>query len=67
VKFTIEIEREVDGRWIADVLEISGALAYGANPTQAVAGVKALALRVIADRIEHGEPTSQDDLTFLKT
>jgi predicted RNase H-like HicB family nuclease len=57
VKFTIEIEREVDGRWIADVLEIPGALAYGLTRPQAVAAVKALALRVIADRIEHGEPT----------
>ncbi len=54
--FTVEIEREVDGRWIADVLEIPGALAYGRTREQAVAAVEALGLRVIADRIEHGEP-----------
>jgi predicted RNase H-like HicB family nuclease len=57
LKFTIDIEHEVDGRWIADVLELPGVLAYGVTRSQAVAAVKALALRVIADRIEHGEPT----------
>jgi predicted RNase H-like HicB family nuclease len=56
MKFTVEIQREVDGRWIAEVLEIPGALAYGMTRAQAVAAVEALALRVIADRIEHGEP-----------
>jgi predicted RNase H-like HicB family nuclease len=55
VKFTIEIEREVDGRWIAEALEIPGALAYGSTRAQAVAAVEMLASRVIADRIEHGE------------
>jgi len=57
MQLTIEIEREVDGRWIADVREIPGALVYGSTSEQAVASVEALALRVIADRIEHGEPT----------
>jgi predicted RNase H-like HicB family nuclease len=56
VKFTVEIEREVDGRWIAEVREIPGALAYGRTRARAVAAVEALALRVIADQIEHGEP-----------
>jgi predicted RNase H-like HicB family nuclease len=56
MKLTIEIEREVDGRWIADVLELPGVLAYDKTRSQAVAAAKALALRVIADRIEHGEP-----------
>jgi len=56
MQLTIEIEREVDGRWIADVREIPGTLAYGGIPAQAVAAVEALALRVIADRIVHGEP-----------
>lgn len=52
--FTIEHEQEIDGRWIAEVLEIPGALAYGDSPNEAVAKAQALALRVIADRIEHG-------------
>jgi len=53
--FTIEHEQEVDGRWLAEVLEIPGVLAYGDTAEQAVAKAQALALRVIADRIEHGE------------
>ncbi len=53
--FTIETEQEDDGRWIAEILEIPGALVYGDNQQQAVAQVKALALRVIADKLDHGE------------
>ena len=55
MKFTIETERETDGRWIAEVMELPGVMVYGATPTDAVARVQALALRVIAERIEHGE------------
>ncbi|MDX2240080.1 MAG: type II toxin-antitoxin system HicB family antitoxin [Leptolyngbyaceae cyanobacterium bins.302] len=53
--FTIETEQEEDGRWIAEVLEIPGVLAYGENEQQAVIHAKALALRVIADKLEYGE------------
>ena len=52
---TIETEREADGRWLAEVLEISGALAYGATRVIAIAHAQALALRVLAERLEHGE------------
>ncbi len=55
MKLTIEIERETDGRWIAEVVELSGVMAYGKTPEDAQGRVQALALRVIADRIEHGE------------
>ena len=55
MSYRVEIEREEDGRWIADVLEIPGAMAYGASADEALALAQALALRVIADRIEHGE------------
>ena len=51
----IELDREDDGRWIAEVMELPGVMAYGASREQALAAVQALALRVIADRIEHGE------------
>ena len=51
----IEIEREMDGRWIAEVPAISGVVAYGATREQAIAKVEILALRVLADRLEHGE------------
>ncbi len=53
--FKVEIEREDDGRWIAEVLELPGVMAYGASSEEAKAKVQALALRVVADRLEHGE------------
>jgi predicted RNase H-like HicB family nuclease len=53
--FTVEIEQEDDGRWIAEVLELPGVLTYGQSPEEAKAKVQALALRVVADRLEHGE------------
>ena len=53
--FNIETEQEEDGRWIADVVEIPGAMAYGSTPDEAIAKVQALALRVLAERIERGE------------
>ena len=51
----IELEREDDGRWLAEVPTLSGVLCYGTNRDEAVARVQALALRVIAERLEHGE------------
>lgn len=51
----IEVEQEQDGRWIAEVLDIPGILAYGRSREDAVAQAQALALRVLAERIEHGE------------
>jgi predicted RNase H-like HicB family nuclease len=55
VRFRVEIEREEDGRWLAEVPELPGVLAYGASASEAQAEVQALALRVVADRLEHGE------------
>jgi predicted RNase H-like HicB family nuclease len=55
MKFTVEIEQEEDGRWIGEVVDLPGVLAYGKTPEEAKAKVQALALRVIADRLEHGE------------
>lgn len=52
---TVELEREDDGRWIAEVPELPGVLAYGGTRGEALVAVQALALRVIADRIENGE------------
>jgi predicted RNase H-like HicB family nuclease len=51
----IEVEREEDGRWIAEVPELPGVMAYAKTQAQALAKVEALALRVIADRLDHGE------------
>ncbi|HEY7270088.1 MAG TPA: type II toxin-antitoxin system HicB family antitoxin [Dehalococcoidia bacterium] len=55
MKLAIELDREDDGRWIAEVPALPGVLAYGADRDEAIALVQALALRVLADRIEHGE------------
>ncbi len=54
-KFVVELERETDGRWIAEVVALSGVLAYGATREEALAKAEVLALRVLADRLEHGE------------
>ena len=53
--FRVEIEREEDGRWIAEVVGLPGVFAYGQTSEEAKAKVQALTLRVIADRLEHGE------------
>lgn len=57
MNFTIEIELEDDGRWIAEVMELPGVLVYGQTRSEAIAKVQALALHVVADRLEHGEVT----------
>ena len=51
----VEIEREDDGRWLAAVSDLAGVLAYGQSREEAIARAEALALRVLADRLEHGE------------
>lgn len=51
----IEIEQEVDGRWLAEVTDLPGVMAYGVSRPDAVARVQALALRSLAERLEHGE------------
>jgi len=53
--FTYEVDREADGRWIVEIVELPGCLAYGASRDAALVAAQALAFRVIADRIEHGE------------
>lgn len=51
----IELEREEDGRWIAEIPEIPGVMVYGATKQEAISKAEALALRAMADRLEHGE------------
>jgi len=63
-RFTIEIEREADGRWIAEIPMLPGVLAYGAKREEAIARAKAMALRVLAERLEHGEATGELDALF---
>ena len=60
----IEIEREDDGRWIAEVPDLVGVMVYGETREEAIAKVQSLALRVIADRLDHGEGIPELDELF---
>lgn len=55
MQFTLEVEREDDGRWLAEVVQLPGALAYGASADEAMARAEALALRALAEQLEQGE------------
>ena len=64
--FRVEIELEDDGRWIAEVADLPGVLCYGATRDEAIARVQALALRVLADRLDHAEaPAELLNVSFL--
>lgn len=60
----VETELEEDGRWIAEVPDLPGVLVYGQTREEAIARVQALALRVIADRLDHGEAIPELDELF---
>lgn len=63
--FKIELEREQDGRWIAEIPDLAGVLCYGANQAEAMSRVQALALRVLAERLDHQEaPGELLNVTF---
>ena len=62
--FRVELEREDDGRWIAEVSELPGVLVYGETVEQAQAKAQALALRVLADRLDHGEAVPFESVSF---
>tara|TARA_Y100000588_G_scaffold104286_1_gene113729 strand:+ start:1667 stop:1891 length:225 start_codon:yes stop_codon:yes gene_type:complete len=55
MSYHVEIECEDDGRWLGEIADLPGVMAYGESREQALAKTKALALRVLADRLEHGE------------
>ncbi len=63
-KYQIELEQETDGRWIAEIETLSGAMVYGNSREQAIMNVEALALRILADRLEHGEIPKELGLLF---
>lgn len=65
MNFRIEIEREEDGRWIAEIAELPGVMAYGKTRQEAIAKVEALALRVVADQTEERKtPIKSSRLSF---
>ena len=61
----IEFEREEDGRWIAEIAALPGVMSYGATQDEAKANVEALALRALADRLEHGEDVPELGELFI--
>lgn len=61
---SVETEQETDGRWIAEIPQIAGVLAYGDSRAEAVAKAEALALRVLAERLEQGEHAPELDRVF---
>ncbi len=63
----VEIEREEDGRWIAEVKDLPGVMGYGQSREEAISRVEALALRAIADRLEHGESIPELNELFAVT
>ena len=66
MELVIELDREDDGRWIAEIPSLPGVMAYGETRDGALRTVEALALRVLADRLEHGEIDSEPvSLSFL--
>ena len=60
MNFTLDCEREHDGRWLAEVAQLPGVLAYGSSANEAMARAEVLALRVLAERLEHGEAKPQE-------
>ena len=65
VKLSIELDREDDGRWIAEAVELPGAMTYGATREEAISNTERLAIEIIADRIQHGElPSSALNVSF---
>ncbi len=66
MRLKVETEREDDGRWIAEVPDLPGVMAYGATRSEALAAVEALAFRVLADRLEHGETAPEPlEIAFI--
>lgn len=65
--YRVEIEREDDGRWIADVVDLSGVRMYGATPAEAMRHAQALALRVLADELEDRKQIGNVELSFVAT
>ena len=62
--FKVDVEQETDGRWIAEVSDLPGVLTYGASRDEAVKRAQALSLRVLAERLEHGEDIPNQETVF---
>jgi predicted RNase H-like HicB family nuclease len=67
VALTIEVEQEEDGRWLAEVPELPGVMSYGQTRDEAIEHVQVLSLRVLIDRLDHGEPVPEIENVFAVT
>ena len=67
MNYQVEIEWEEDGRWLGEITDLPGVMAYGDSRDEALAKIKALALRVLADRLEHGEEVPAMTEVFAET
>jgi predicted RNase H-like HicB family nuclease len=67
VPLTIEVEQEVDGRWLAEIPDLPGVMTYGQTRREAIERVQVLSLRVLADRLDHGEPVPRMSGVFAVT
>ena len=65
MRLAVETEREADGRWLAEVPALPGTMVYGQTREEAITRVEAMALRVIADRLENGEAIPEVASAFL--
>ncbi len=65
MRLRIEVDQEDDGRYLAEVVDLPGVLIYGDTREEAIARVQVLALRVLADRVEHGDPLPQEAQVFV--
>ncbi len=66
MEFQVETDREADGRWIAEIASLPGVMAYGDTKRRAISRTTALAMQVLADRIEHGEMAEAPDQLFFR-
>ena len=67
MNYQVEIEWEEDGRWLGEITDLPGVMAYGDSRDEALSKTKALALRVLADRLEHGEEVPAMTEVFAET
>jgi len=66
VRFNYELEQEDDGRWLVEILELPGCMAYGSTADDALRAAQVLAFRILADRLEHREQAAVPDISFIQ-
>lgn len=67
MKFSYELEQEGDGRWLVEIMELPGCMAYGSSAEDALRAAQVLAFRILADRLEHREQVAVSDISFVQS